>query len=142
MDLLVVRFGPPATLRLLKDSELENYARSLGFEEPENEQSNGFYDYMRRPQGEVVGVRWSPFTYAEYVLQRVPETANITLVPNGQLTSIRIWFEEPTDFDESISDDQEFCSNRIFLNKSTGDTIVTFAIPAEVNETHFRSIVS
>ena len=125
----MVELGPFYKFSALDESEVGTYTRSRGFEEPDPDQSNGFYDYLRTDPDTIVGVRWSPFPQAEFVLDKVPNSKFLKIVPSGMLRSLRIWFQEPVGFDESISDDQLFWYNRIFLNASADTTIITFALP-------------
>jgi hypothetical protein len=50
-------------------------------------------------------------------------------VPDGMLKSLRIWLRGPVEFDESISDDQLFWNNRLFLREPAGEIMITFALP-------------
>jgi len=129
MELCVVELGSLPMVSILDESEAERYAKSRGYEEPDPDQSNGFYDYLRTDPDTIVGIRWSPFPQAEFVLEKVPDSKLLKIVPNGILLSLRVWFQEPMNFDESISDDQLFWHNRIFLNASGDKAIITFALP-------------
>ncbi len=103
--------------------------KAKGLKEPDTDQSNGFYDFMRSDTETIVGVRWSPFPNAEFVLGHLPDTPLLTVEPNGILKSLRVWLERPVEFDESISDDQLFWYNRVLVNEVTGELTITFALP-------------
>jgi hypothetical protein len=129
MELILVELSSPLKVRTMPEENLEVFADSQGFKEPDADQSNGFYDFMRSDPDTIVGVRWSPFPQAEFVLNRVPDSPLLTIVPNGMLKSLRIWLRGPVEFDDTISDDQLFWNNRIFLKESTGEVMITFALP-------------
>lgn len=129
MELFVVELTSPPRMLNVEEAEIENFAESNGFKEPDPDQSNGFYDYLRVDQDTIVGVRWSPFPQAEFVLDKVPESPLLTITPNGLLRSLRIWRRGPVEFDESISDDQLFWYNRILVGERSGEIMITFASP-------------
>jgi hypothetical protein len=45
------------------------------------------------------------------------------------MRSLRVWLREPVEFDDSISDDQIFWNNRVFLRKPNDEVMITFASP-------------
>ena len=87
MELLLVELSSPPRMATVEEADVEAFAESQSFKEADPDQSNGFYDFMWTDPDTVVGVRWSPFPQAEFVLERVPESKFLTIVPNGTLSS-------------------------------------------------------
>src|SRR5271170_7079228 len=113
MELLTLSLDTFATIEIVDEVKLQLMLKAKRFQEPTGNESNGFYDYMRKNAKTIVGLRWSPFPEATFVLDKVPQSDFLTMELNGRLISLRIWFYGLQSFDESISDDQLFSYNRI-----------------------------
>jgi hypothetical protein len=129
MDLLTLSLDTVATLAIVDEANIEKIMEANRFQEPTGDESNGFYDYMRTNADTIVGLRWSPFPEATFVLDKVPQSDFLTTAANGRLTSLRVWFSGLRSFDDSISDDQLFSYNRIYVNPQTAGVIITFGLP-------------
>ncbi len=82
----------------------------------------GFYDWLRTKGGEVIGVRLTVDSDSdERVLFLNYEGAAV----DKDRRTVHIWFTNSRDYDETISDDQDFGGNRLFRSQ-TGAVALTF----------------
>lgn len=91
------------------------------------ENDNGFYDWLRSAEGDVIGVRWFP--YENDALKKcasyIKDLKNITI--NEDFLEISIQFFEPRSINESRSRDQDFLENNIYISK-LGRCAISFSI--------------
>lgn len=128
MKLLLVRLSVPIRPTILEEKDVDSLIKADLLTERDLDQSNGFYDYLRVDPQTIVGVRWCPFTNAEFVLDRVPSTPLITVESNGRSRSLNVWFGGRTEINGPLSDDQAFWYNRVLEKEDTGEVIVTFGL--------------
>ncbi|HEY6850232.1 MAG TPA: hypothetical protein VI320_29000 [Terracidiphilus sp.] len=124
----MAEFSSPLRLTIIEETEVDILMRAERMIERDPDQSNGFYDYLRVDPETIVGVRWCPFTSAEFVLDRLPDTPLITLEPLGASRSLNLWFGAQTEISGPLSDDQAFWYNRILERQDTGEILVTFGL--------------
>jgi hypothetical protein len=140
MKLLTVQLTSPPKIMIVDDSEISSVFGAEYFSEPDSDQSNGFYDFLRSDRETILGVRWIPFPQAEYILDRIPKTPLVALNSTGSVKCLMVWLRGESKFDDHISDDQWFWWNRIFINKRTGESVLTFGI-SDLTSAEIASIV-
>lgn len=130
MSALVIAFGPRLRYQLL--SSLPSSDVRLGgisYRALELGDWTGFYDWLRRRDGVVIGVRYWPFEDGRELLASVPKSPVVVVEP-GKSVSVRFGTGE---VEESLSDDQQFGGNQI-LASDEGDWAVTFDAAAVILE--------
>ena len=125
---IVAELSSPLRLTIMEEGEVDLLIRAERLIERDPDQSNGFYDYLRVDRETIVGVRWCPFTSAEYVLERLPDTPLITVEPCGTSRSLNLWFGAQTEFSGALSDDQAFWYNRVLERRDTEEIVMTFGL--------------
>ncbi len=93
-----------------------------------SDDDNGFYDWLRNAEGDVIGVRWFP--HEETSLRDIragylAELPNVTI--DSDKLGLTIYFTENRRVDESKSGDQEFLENNVYFS-SNGTYAISFAI--------------
>jgi hypothetical protein len=87
---------------------------------------NGFYDFLRTSNGEVVGIRFLPIGDFDFVSQTA--TAGQRLRIQGHHPpSLLIFFDQHQNYNDADSDDQEFGYNFLY-GSPTGQLAVTFSL--------------
>nr|WP_315495287.1 hypothetical protein [uncultured Rhodoferax sp.] len=85
----------------------------------------GFYDWLRPAPGQITGVR----IWLDTKLPRpLFKCQGVELIETNQ--ELLIFFGQDRQFDESLSSDQEFISNQLFL--SAGRFVLTFNSPRPI----------
>lgn len=128
MDILALYLGEKPFGKIMKEDDIALLFPQSRFEEPDRDQSNGFYDFLRRSEELIVGIRWYPFPTAEYVLNHVKESSLIHADTSGTIKVLTIWLGRQEEFKNEISGDQQFYWNRIFVEKQTTSIAITFGI--------------
>lgn len=94
----------------------------------EEEQSygdwTGFYDWLRNPAGQVVGVRYCPFDETRFLIEDLRNFEYIDVPAGGLCLEIHFWRGEHVD--RRKSDDQDFGLNKIFRASSTSGWLISF----------------
>jgi hypothetical protein len=75
----------------------------------------GFYDWLRNSDGEIIGVRYLPVDGLEFLGHALVHLPYVEV--NEQIRSIEFYFTDDRGVDESVSDDQDFGSNRLFKSQ-------------------------
>ncbi len=91
------------------------------------DEDNGFYDWLRSVNGEIIGVRWYPY-YGALIGKQVrylKELKNIIL--DDDLLCITIYFDDQRIIDEPHSCDQDFLGNYLYFSKA-GKCAISFTI--------------
>lgn len=105
------------------------------FEDLDDRDFNGFYDFLRDDSRRVLGVRFLPSAPPEFLLDSLK---SLPYVERGLSTELRIFFSQERKFDPSISVDQYFGENRIYCS-TTGRIALSFSL-APLNVSEVRSI--
>ena len=78
----------------------------------------GFYDWLRNPEGEVIGVRYLPADELDFICDALAHLPYAKV--DRKSKSIELYFSTDTTIVESISNDQDFGDNSLF--KSSTET--------------------
>jgi hypothetical protein len=73
----------------------------------------GFYDWLRDPGGDVIGVRYLPFEASRAVCDTVSTFPYVEVATD--CSSFAIFFSSERAFDPASSGDQAFGGNRVFV---------------------------
>lgn len=102
------------------------------FENIRGQDFNGFYDFLRDDSGRVLGISFSVFPAAEFLLDSLRAFSYVQCVDP---TVLRIFFGRDRDFNPSNSIDQYFGENRVYRSTS-GKVALSFSLaplaPSEV----------
>jgi len=89
---------------------------------------NGFYDFLRSPSGEILGLRYLPSPDAEDLLNGVPVGGCLRFTNDGQMRVLLIFWGREQNFDPETSSDQYFGDNAIYRGENSGKLAVAFAV--------------
>jgi len=95
----------------------------------------GFYDWLRDADGNLLGVRYTPFEDTEFLIEH---TSRLAYAQTDPPRDIEIYFSEKRSFDEKRSCDQEFLYDAVFRSDD-GDYAIGFGIE-ELSETDLYSL--
>jgi len=115
LKFLVVALKSPVQLFLSRDEI--GTALSLGgtaFREVDALDFTGFYDWLRTSEGEILGVRYSPFEGCADELLETGRRLEYTQVEDQR--SLLIFFSERRTVDTQRSVNQDFGGNRVFVS--------------------------
>jgi len=84
--------------------------------EPVSDEWSGFYDWLRGGDGQLLGLRWWPFDYVEFVLEHVK---HLSFARVGDKQELEIYFSERMrEVDQHKSCDQDFLYDQVFRSPS------------------------
>jgi len=137
MSVLLVVLGPRLILSLLEDPPSREFGvsgeRYRILPGSESNDLPGFYDWLRTPEGKVIGVRFSPTGDAADVVGAAPSTDYLRKEPSE--ASLEVYFGAERTFDPDLSGDQSFGSNRIYRS-ADGQWAITFGLHDLENSEH------
>jgi hypothetical protein len=84
------------------------------FRDDRRDEWTGFYDWLRDPEGQLVGIRYCPFEYLESLIEKVESFSYARSVPGRYL---EIFFSSLRNLDQSRSGDQAFEYDQVFLSE-------------------------
>ena len=137
-NILTVRLTTSPRLEIVDELQVRSVFPPERFPEPDLDQSNGFYDFLRPDAHTIVGVRWAPFS--ERVLDNVKQSRLVRVDTNGPTRLLTVWFGRESDFKDEISGDQWFWWNRIFVDHKTKEIAITFGLSG-LSDVEVQSIV-
>jgi hypothetical protein len=95
----------------------------------------GFYDWLRDVDGNLLGVRYTPFEDTEFLTEHTTKLSYVKVDPSRH---IEIYFSEKRAIDAKRSCDQEFLYDAVFRSDD-GDYAIGFGIE-ELSETDLHSL--
>ncbi len=95
----------------------------------------GFYDWLRDAQGNLLGVRYTPFDETEFLTEQMKGLAYVKSDPPRHL---EIYFSNRREFDATLSCDQEFLYDAVFRSDD-GEYAIGFGME-ELNESNLRGL--
>jgi hypothetical protein len=96
---------------------------------------NGFYDFLRNNSANILGISFSVFPGAEFLLDSFRSFSYVQPVDS---TILRIFFGQDRNFSPSISIDQYFGENRVY-RATSGKIALSFSL-APLAPSEARSI--
>jgi len=121
---LIVFLRPKIALALGKDWPITRLSIDNKTFEPVGPHWSGFYDWLRDIRGRVVGVRYHPTEYTDFLLKFVDRLEYAEL---GQFSDLSLFFGEARTIDPATSEDQNFIYDQVF--ESQGEYAIAFAKP-------------
>src|SRR5688572_15010531 len=83
------------------------------------EEWNGFYDWLRNYQNEIIGVRYFPFEDFEMLASLINRLPDCEVVTNDKgAVRFDLFFSADRSVNEKISDDQDFGGDWLFQTES------------------------
>jgi hypothetical protein len=113
---LLFLLEPRLMLRLIKslpDHTIE--WNDVIYHDITNGDSNGFYDWLRNSNDEIVGLRYSPHVEKNFLLQQVNRFSYIEVIPGD---CFMIYFGIHRNFDPTKSVDQDFGGDVFYCSAS------------------------
>ena len=83
----------------------------------------GFYDWLRNPERQIIGVRHGIFDEFNFPFESVRHLPYVRV--NPKIGILEVFFSEERSFEEAFSDDQAFDSNKVYIS-SSGDYALSF----------------
>lgn len=115
--ILVCLYDKPAILRIDRIG-MEVTIENDRFHRIEGDDFHGFYDWLRTPNGKIMGVRYFLFDDYEYIADKIK---GLSYVCVDESTSggrnILIFFGNDHNFDEELSCDQLFAGDYVFKSE-------------------------
>jgi hypothetical protein len=139
-QLLIVTISPRPEIRLISWPTTRVEIDDESFEETGAGDTNGFYDFLRRVDGHIIGVRFRPFVEHVHICDSVTPGPRLRIAGTFPFKSLEIFWGVEQDFDQAQSGDQFFDWNYVF--KSTSEMYaVTFGF-SHLPEPEIEDLVS
>jgi hypothetical protein len=94
----------------------------------------GFYDFLRKPEAGVIGIRYFHLDHDPRLLRAVENKPYVRLLPTG---AMELYFFSDRSYVPELSADQDFGENML-LRSASGEYAITFGLgslkPAEVSQ--------
>ena len=87
--------------------------------------STGFYDWLRSAGGKIIGLRYWPFEDTAFLVDAMRPLQYVTA--SADRSFVEIYFGELREFDEQMSDDQDFGNAKVF-GSDDGSWALTFDV--------------
>jgi len=97
------------------------------FEDAGYGDTNGFYDYLRRPDGRIVGVRFQPFFDSSSVLISAVQGPGLRVTGRDPCLEAELFWRNIQPYSDALSGDQFMDYNYIFKG-SLGTYGITFGL--------------
>jgi hypothetical protein len=117
---LIIRCGARFEAHIVAGPALPDYAG--GLRDSGLGSWTGFYDWLRRSEDSIVGLRYWPFEQAAALLQAT-QTPGAAKTPDGALL---FQFDADPNYDETISADQAFEESRLLVDSETDELTFVF----------------
>lgn len=95
----------------------------------------GFYDWLRNGDGDLLGIRYTPFEQTEFLTRELKDLAYVEADPPRH---IEIYFSERRAIDPNLSCDQALLYDAIFRSDD-GEYAIGFGME-ELSESNLRSL--
>jgi hypothetical protein len=95
----------------------------------------GFYDWLRDADGNLLGVRYTPFEDTEFLIEHTEKLSYVKADPSRH---IEIYFSESRAVEAKLSCDQEFLYDAVFRSDD-GDYAIGFGTE-ELSEANLHSL--
>ena len=83
----------------------------------------GFYDWLRSPSRELLGVRYWPFAEIDFPAAACDQLSYV--VVEGEGSSLEVYFSPRRDYAAGVSDSQDFGENKLFSSEE-GEFVISF----------------
>lgn len=123
--LLIVTISSEPRTRLITGTPSKVEIGHELFEETGAGDTNGFYDFLRQPDGKIVGVRFSPFIEFSDICNPASQGVGLRITGAAPTASVELFWKGAANYDPAQSSDQFFDQNYIFRSES-GRFAVTF----------------
>jgi len=138
--LLVVTIASRPSVKLIANSTTRIEVDDQIFEEVGAGDTNGFYDFLRQPNGNIVGVRFAPFVELSQICDLAIPGPGLRINGVSPTASLELFWGDATEYDHASSADQFFDENYIFKS-SSGMFAVTFGF-AHLSENEIGILLS
>ncbi len=115
---LIVTVSPTPLVKLISTSVDRVLIGGEMFEDAGAGDTNGFYDFLRLPQGEFIGLRFTPFVEFSSICDLATPGPGLRITGNSPTVSVELFWGARFDYDKTLSVDQFFDCNYIFKSSS------------------------
>jgi len=115
---LIVTISPTPRIKLISWPASRVPIDDENFEDAGAGDTNGFYDFLRLPQGHIVGVRFTPFVEHSDICDSATPGLGLRITSAFPTSSIELFWETERNYDYALSADQFFDCNYIFKSPS------------------------
>jgi len=138
--LLIVTVSPTPRVKLISWPTSRVAIDDESFEEAGAGDTNGFYDFLRLPQGGIVGVRFTPFVEHSDICDSATPGPGLRVTGTAPTASVELFWSGDHAYSETLSADQFMDYNYIF--KSPLQTYaVTFGF-SHLEESEINDLLS
>ena len=136
-DRLLVAFHKQPVFTLAKRSSKKQYVRidSTEYYQVTDYDWTGFFDWLRSPTGNVIGVRYSPFEEFRFVFKAICDVSDVLVTDK---LSIEVYFGDNRDVDPENSSDQDFGKNEVYTS-TDGKVLIAFGT-SHLNEDELQTL--
>ena len=116
--LLIVTVSPTPGVKLISWPTSRVSINGESFEEIGAGDTNGFYDFLRVPQGHIVGVRFTPFVEHAEICGSATQGRGLRVTGTAPTASVELFWGTEREYSETLSADQFMDYNYIFKSPS------------------------
>jgi hypothetical protein len=123
---LIVTIAPKPVAQLVIAGARKVQIGGKVFEEIGAGDTNGFYDFLRDRDGNILGVKYSPFLGLSYLCDSAVSGDGMRVInPHTSKASLELFWGSAASYDPVLSEDQFFDYNYVF-SAADGSFAVTF----------------
>src|SRR5882762_8577800 len=134
--LLIVTVSPTPEVKLISWPASRVSIKGESFDEIEAGDTNGFYDFLRVPQGHIVGVRFTPFVEHSDICDSATQGPGLRVTGAAPTASVELFWGSAREYSETLSADQFMDYNYIFRSSSQMYAVTFGFSHLEENEIH------
>jgi len=116
--LLIVTVSPAPGVKLISWPTSRVSINDENFEDIGAGDTNGFYDFLRTPQGRIVGVRFAPFVEHSDICDSATQGEGLRITGTAPTASVELYWGSDRQYSENRSADQFMDYNYIFRGPS------------------------
>ena len=116
--LLMVTVSPTPRAKLISWPTSRVSINGESFEDLGAGDTNGFYDFLRIPQGHIVGVRFTPFVEHSDICDSATQGPGLRVAGSPPTASVELFWGSDLEYSETLSADQFMDYNYIFKSPS------------------------
>ena len=132
--LLIVTISPTPRVKVVSWPVSRVQFDDESFDEIGAGDTNGFYDFLRVPDGHIVGVRFTPFVEHSDICDSATQGPGLQVTGAAPTASVELFWGNGREYSETLSGDQFMDYNYIFRNPSKAYAVTFGFSHLEENE--------
>lgn len=125
MDNVLIILGMDISLYKCKNLGNEFIFNNKTFFQFSDNDFSGFYDWLRKNNDEIIGIRFWCFDYISTLIIFLEKFNYVNIIKEK---AIEIFFNENMVYEKEISNDQDFVSSVIYLSEDKNEIAFSFDI--------------